>query len=447
MFNFKIQATVLYNYNTFDIINGSSRQYKIRNVRNDFLQIFQEHLNMYPTAASISYLWSFGSLAGFFLVVQIITGIILVMHYKATPALAFDSVVSLMNNVPYGWLIRYAHSNGASLFFIVVYLHIARGLYYGSYQPMRRLLWLSGMVIFLILMGTAFIGYVLPWGQMSLWGATVITNLISAVPYIGERLVYWIWGNFSIGGVTLNRLFSLHYFLPFVIAFLVIIHLSLLHRTGSSTTIGGTMKDYFRISFYPYFYLKDFYGLWIILLFYVYLIFFDPDLFGHPDNYIIANAMVTPAHIVPEWYFLPFYAILRSIPNKFGGVLAMVGAIVMIMVYAYMSWFQTVSKQNHYLVRSLQYLPISKLFYWVIIINFLILGYIGGQPIEDPYLIVGQIATCNFFIYWFIAPTISMFEYVILVNTLIFQKNFKRSYQEFEFFFVVLQKVKFLLKK
>lgn len=399
------------NIHTYLGSHESLQQYN-RRVKVQFLGLLYEHLVFYPTTNTLTYFWSFGSLAGVFLVIQLITGIILVMHYKPSTMDAFNSVLHLMVDVPSGWLIRYLHANGASMFFIIIYIHMARGLYYGSHLAPRHLIWIVGVIIFLLLMGTAFIGYVLPWGQISFWGATVITNLISAIPFIGERIVYWIWGNFSIGDATLNRFFSLHYLLPFVVAFFVLLHLFLLHMVGSSNPLGLNSKyDYLKLPFYPFFYIKDIFGAFVLLMVYFYLVFFDPNLLGHADNYIVANAMVTPVHIVPEWYFLPFYAILRSIPNKFGGVIAMVGAIIMILAYATAfsyKWYHATSTSFY---RSLYFLNFSSILFWVFICNFLLLGFIGGRPVEMPYLWMGQLSTLFFFLYWIIAPMVAFFEF------------------------------------
>ena len=281
---------------------------------NNFLLSFiHNHIVTYPTPINLNYAWSFGSVAGICLVIQIITGIFLAMHYVPHISLAFDSVEHIMRDVNYGWLIRYCHANGASVFFIVVYLHIFRGLYYGSYMHPRGWLWASGVLIFILMMATAFMGYVLPWGQMSFWGATVITNLFSAVPVYGPLIVEWLWGGFSVDQATLNRFYSLHYLLPFIIAAVTVLHLCLLHKYGSNNPL-GINTDITSVPFYPYFYVKDFFSFWVFLFGYLTLVFFVPNMLGHPDNYIPANPMVTPAHIVPEWYFLPFYAILRSIP-------------------------------------------------------------------------------------------------------------------------------------
>ena len=305
--------------------------------KNSILAVGNNHIVDYPTPINISYFWGFGSLSGLMLVVQILTGVFLAIHYTPHVEIAFNSVEHIIRDVNNGWLLRYLHANGASFFFIVVYAHMFRGLYYGSYVHPREALWCSGVIILILIIATGFIGYVLPWGQISFWGATVITNLISAVPFVGESIVQWLWGGFSVDNPTLNRFFSLHYILPFVIAALALSHLVLLHENGSNNPLGVESKTEV-ISFYPYFYVKDLFGLILLFIIYFYFVFFSPNTLGHPDNYIPANPIVTPAHIVPEWYFLPFYAILRSIPHKLGGVIAIFGALVGLMAFAFFEY-------------------------------------------------------------------------------------------------------------
>jgi ubiquinol-cytochrome c reductase cytochrome b subunit len=356
---------------------------------------------------SITYFWSFGSLAGLCLVLQILTGIFLAMHYTPHVELAFNSVEHIMRDVNNGWLIRYMHSNGASIFFIVVYSHIFRGLYYGSYTNPRQLLWCSGVILFILMMATGFLGYVLPWGQMSFWGATVITNLFSVIPFIGTSVVEWLWGGFSVDNATLNRFFSLHFLLPFLIAGFAIIHLALLHKEGSSTPIGIDAKTN-KISFYPYFYVKDLLSLIFLGIIFSAIVFFNPNSLGHPDNYIEANPMVTPPHIVPEWYFLPFYAILRSIPNKFGGAAGMAGALVILLVLPFI---------RNSRIQSTTFKPGFKIIYWFFVSNFLILGWIGQKAVEDPYILVGQLATLTYFIFFLLLlPIYTNFENLIIEN-------------------------------
>jgi ubiquinol-cytochrome c reductase cytochrome b subunit len=377
----------------------------IRWNKNSLLSFVDSHIINYPTPINLNYMWSFGSVAGLCLVIQILTGIFLAMHYSSHVDYAFSSVEHIMRDVNNGWLIRYLHANGASMFFIVVYSHIFRGLYYGSYINPRGPLWNSGVIIFLLMMGTGFMGYVLPWGQMSFWGATVITNLASAVPFVGGAIVEWLWGGFSVDNATLNRFFSLHYLFPFLITGLVIVHLSLLHSAGSNNPL-GINKNVDSISFYPYFYVKDLFSFLILVAFFSFFVFFFPNTLGHADNYIPANPLVTPAHIVPEWYFLPFYAILRAIPDKLGGVVAMVGAICVLLLLPIINTSE---------IRSSKFRPIYSIAYWFFVADFLILGWIGQQPVETPFLEVGQIATAFYFIFFFVLfPLIGIIEKILM---------------------------------
>lgn len=357
----------------------------------------------YPTPKNLSYWWTFGSLAGVMLVVQIVTGIVLAMHYTPHVDMAFTSVEHIMRDVNYGWLLRYMHANGASMFFIVVYLHIFRGLYYGSYKAPRELLWWLGLVIFLLMMATAFMGYVLPWGQMSFWGATVITNLFSAIPIVGDSIVTWLWGGFAVDNPTLNRFFSLHYLLPFVIVGIVILHIWALHTNGSNNPTGLDLKDkQDSIPFHPYYTVKDLYGLAIFLIFFSAFLFYAPNYLGHPDNYIPANPLVTPAHIVPEWYFLPFYAILRAVPDKLGGVMLMFGAIAVLFALPWLDKSR---------IRSARFRPIYKQLFWVFVADCILLTYIGGKPAEGAYIIWGRIATIYYFVHILILlPLVGLFE-------------------------------------
>jgi quinol-cytochrome oxidoreductase complex cytochrome b subunit len=343
----------------------------------------------YPAPKNLSYFWNFGSLAGIVLVIMILSGLFLAMNYTAHVDYAFNSVERIMRDVNYGWLIRYIHMNGASMFFIVVYIHIFRGLYYGSYKPPREVLWWMGLVILLLMMATAFMGYVLPWGQMSFWGATVITNLFSAFPIVGDYIVTLLWGGFSVDNPTLNRFFALHFLLPFVIVGVVILHIWALHEAKSNNPLGIDMKGpNDAIPFHPYYTVKDLFGLGVFLMFFAYFVFWAPNYMGHPDNYIPADPLVTPAHIVPEWYFLPFYAILRAVPDKLGGVLLRFAAIL---VLAALPWLDT-SK-----VRSAVFRPVYKWFFWLFFADCLLLGYIGGKPAEEPYVLIGQFATAYYF--------------------------------------------------
>lgn len=365
------------------------------------ISFFKKELKDYPTPKNLNYLWNFGSLAGITLVIMIVSGLFLAMNYNPSIAHAFDSVERIMREVNGGWLIRYIHMNGASMFFIVVYIHIFRGLYYGSYKNPRELLWILGVVILLLMMATAFMGYVLPWGQMSYWGATVITNLFSAFPF-GEAIVEWLWGGFSVGNPTLNRFFVLHYLLPFLIIGVVMLHLVCLHRFGSNNPTGIEIPKKDKIPFHPYYTFKDLYGLSVYLIIYAFFIFFAPNFFGEPDNYIPANPLVTPPHIVPEWYFLPFYAILRSIPSKLGGVLAMFAAVV---VLGLVPWL------DKHVVKSGRYRPIFKKLFWVFVLNCLVLGWVGANPPEGSFIIMGRLATLYYFAHFLIIyPLLSVYE-------------------------------------
>jgi quinol-cytochrome oxidoreductase complex cytochrome b subunit len=359
-----------------------------------------DHLVAYPAPRNLNYFWNFGSLAGIVLVLQILTGVILAMHYTPNADLAFDSVEHIMRDVNYGWLLRYAHANGASMFFIVVYVHIFRGLYYGSYKTPRELLWMLGVVILILMMATAFMGYVLPWGQMSFWGATVITNLFSAFPIIGDPLVTWLWGGFSVANPTLNRFFSLHYLFPFLIVGVVLLHLVALHTFGSNNPVGIDLTKKDKISFHPYYTAKDLFGLSVLLLIFAIILFWAPNLLGHSDNYIPANPLSTPPHIVPEWYFLPFYAILRSItfdiwfiPAKLAGVLLMFGSLAVLFV---LPWLDTSR------VRSATFRPIYKVLFWVLLLDCFVLGYVGSQPPEGLLPTVGLIATIYYFAHFLV---------------------------------------------
>ena len=364
----------------------------IRWNKNYLLAFLDSHLIHYPAPINLTYAWSFGSTAGVCLVIQILTGIFLAMHYTPHIDLAFISVEHIMRDVKNGWLIRYMHANGASMFFIVVYSHIFRGLYFGSYMHPRQLLWCSGVLIFILMMGTAFMGYVLPWGQMSFWGATVITNLATAIPVVGQPIVEWLWGGFTVSNATLNRFFSLHFTFPFLIAGLSLVHLALLHKDGSNNPLGvDTSID--KIPFYPYFLAKDVFAFFIFASVFGIFVLYFPNAMGHPDNYIPADPMLTPAHIVPEWYFLPFYAILRSIPDKLGGVAAMGGALVILFFIPFTNTSE---------IRSTTFRPLFKIFYWLLVADFLILGWIGQKPVTTTYVVAGQIATVYYFLFFIV---------------------------------------------
>lgn len=391
---------------------------------NVLVKTFVNFLIFYPSPINLNYFWNFGSLAGLCLVIQIVTGIFLAMHYVPNADLAFLSVEHIMRDVNNGWLLRYVHANGASFFFLVVYIHMFRGLFYGSYLYPRHFLWCSGVIILLLMILTAFLGYVLPWGQMSFWAATVITNLASAIPYVGNKIVFWLWGGYAVDNATLNRFFSLHYLLPFVIAALVILHLVFLHEHGSNNPIGVVSRlDY--VSFNPFFTIKDFFGVFIFLIGFFFFVFFYPNVLGHTDNYIPANPLVTPTHIVPEWYFLPFYAILRSIPDKLMGVVSLLASIVILLFIPFFF-------QNNKLNRSYIHTAFHKVFFWFFFFNCLILGWIGGKSIETPYYEIGQIATIFYFFYFYILFLLDFFTvpefkfYHLLTNNKIFvSENFK----------------------
>jgi quinol-cytochrome oxidoreductase complex cytochrome b subunit len=374
--------------------------------KNYLVGLIDSHIIHYPSPITLTYAWSFGSLAGICLVIQMLSGIFLAMHYTPHIDLAFNSVEYIMRDINNGWLIRYIHANGASMFFILVYAHICRGLYYGSYMKPRELLWCSGVLLFFLMMGTAFTGYVLPWGQMSFWGATVITSMVTAIPIAGQPIVQWLWGGYTVGNPTLNRFFSIHFFLPFLIAGISIIHLALLHKEGSNNPIGSdTGID--DLPFYPYFAAKDIFAFFCFMLFFATFVFYFPNVLNHPDNYIPADPLHTPAHVVPEWYFLPYYAILRSIPHKAGGILAMVGAILVLFLIPFID--------SSY-VRNTTYRPIFKICFWLFIADFIILMWIGQKPVRDTYIFVGQIATFYYFAFFLILiPVVGKIE-SILVN-------------------------------
>ena len=357
----------------------------------------------YPTPRNLNYWWTFGGILTVVLMVQIITGIVLVMHYTPSAAEAFNSVEHIMRNVNYGWLLRYVHANGGSMFFLAVYIHIFRGLYYGSYKEPREVLWILGVILFLLMMATAFMGYVLPWGQMSFWAATVITNLFSAIPLVGDTIVTWLWGGYSVDEPTLKRFFSLHYLLPFVIFGVVLLHIWALHVVGQNNPAGIDVKtDKDTVAFTPYATAKDSFALVVFFILFAYLVFYVPNYLGHADNYIPANPLQTPPHIVPEWYFLPFYAILRAIPSKLGGVVAMFGSIA---VLVFVPWLDT-SK-----VRSARYRPLYKQFFWILLLVCIGLGYLGAKPAEGGYVIAARILTFYYFLHFLvILPLLGFIE-------------------------------------
>ncbi|MHB2167094.1 cytochrome b [Alsobacter sp. R-9] len=358
---------------------------------------------VFPNPRNLNYWWTFGGILAFMLVAQIVTGVVLAMHYTPHASMAFNSVEHIMRDVNYGWLIRYLHANGASMFFIAVYVHMFRGFYYGSYKAPREILWILGVIIFLLMMATAFMGYVLPWGQMSFWGATVITNLFSAFPVVGETIVTYLWGGYSVDNPTLNRFFSLHFLLPFMIAGVVILHIWALHVPGSNNPAGIEKKtDKDTLPFHPYFTVKDALALVVFIMMYMWFVMYIPNYLGHADNYIMADPAVTPAHIVPEWYFLPFYAILRAVPDKLGGVLLMFGSIA---VLVFLPWLDT-SK-----IKSAAYRPLYRQFFWVFVAVCIGLGWLGAKPADGGYVIAARILTAYYFAHFLIIlPLLGLFE-------------------------------------
>ncbi len=360
-------------------------------------------LNEYPTPRNLSYWWNFGSLAGIMLVTMIVTGVVLAMHYTPHVDYAFESVERIMRDVNYGWLWRYLHMNGASMFFIVTYIHLFRGLYYGSFKAPRELLWILGVVILILMMATAFMGYVLPWGQMSFWAATVITNLFTAIPLVGEDITTWLWGGFAVDNPTLTRFYALHYLLPFVIVGVVVLHLVALHRFWSNNPLGiDTKGPQDMLPFHPYYTAKDMFGLGVFLVVYALIVFFAPNLFGEPDNYIPANPLATPPHIVPEWYLLPYYAILRAVPDKLGGVIAMFASIAVLFV---LPWLDRSP------VRSGRFRPIFRIFFWILVVDCVVLGVVGANPPEGDWILIGRVATTWYFVHFIIVlPLLSRLE-------------------------------------
>ena len=359
---------------------------------------------VYPTPRNLNYFWTFGGILSIMLVTQILTGIVLVMHYTPHVDYAFSSVELIMRDVNWGWMLRYIHANGASMFFVAVYIHMLRGLYYGSYKAPREVLWILGVIIYLLMMATGFMGYVLPWGQMSFWGATVITNLFSAIPLVGEAITTWLWGGYSVDNPTLNRFFSLHYLLPFMIAGVVVLHVWALHVVGQNNPDGVEVKNVARdtLPFTPYATTKDGFAMVVFMIFFAWWVFYVPNYLGHADNYIEANPLSTPAHIVPEWYYLPFYAILRAVPSKLGGVVAMFSAII---VLCFLPWLDT-SK-----VRSAKYRPVYKVFFWLFVASAIGLGYLGAMPAEGGYVLASRLLSVYYFAFFLVVmPLLGLFE-------------------------------------
>nr|YP_009332332.1 cytochrome b [Eudocima phalonia]API67812.1 cytochrome b [Eudocima phalonia] len=372
-------------------------QFKILRKTNPIIKILNGSLIDLPSPSNISYWWNFGSLLATCLIIQILTGLFLTMYYTANIELAFYSVNYICRNVNYGWLIRTLHANGASFFFICIYLHIGRGIYYESFNLKQT--WMVGVVILFLLMATAFMGYVLPWGQMSFWGATVITNLLSAIPYLGTMLVNWIWGGFAVDNATLTRFYTFHFLLPFIILMMTMIHLLFLHQTGSNNPL-GLNSNYDKIPFHPFFTYKDLVGMILLLFILIMLTLTNPYLLGDPDNFIPANPLVTPVHIQPEWYFLFAYAILRSIPNKLGGVIALIMSILILIILPF---------TNNKKIQGIQFYPINQILFWSYVVMVILLTWIGARPVEDPYIITGQLLTFFYFSYFIINPLINKY--------------------------------------
>nr|YP_010437859.1 cytochrome b [Ischyja marapok]UTB53991.1 cytochrome b [Ischyja marapok] len=374
------------------MMSNNNNNFLILRKYNPIFKIINGSLIDLPSPSNISYWWNFGSLLALCLMIQILTGLFLTMYYTANIEMAFYSVNYICRNVNYGWLIRTLHANGASFFFICIYLHIGRGIYYESFNLKHT--WMIGVVILFLLMATAFMGYVLPWGQMSFWGATVITNLLSAIPYLGSMLVNWIWGGFSVDNATLTRFYTFHFLLPFIILMMTMIHLLFLHQTGSNNPL-GLNSNYDKIPFHPFFSYKDILGMIILLFFLIMLTLINPYLLGDPDNFIPANPLVTPEHIQPEWYFLFAYAILRSIPNKLGGVIALVMSILILIILPF-----TFNKK----IQGIQFYPINQMLFWILVTMIILLTWIGARPVEDPYIITGQLLTIFYFSYFIVNP-------------------------------------------
>nr|ACY09459.1 cytochrome b [Macrocentrus camphoraphilus] len=374
--------------------------------KNLILNLINNMLINFPSPINISIWWNFGSMLGLFMIIQLFSGIFLTMHYCSNVEYSFFSIIHIMHDVNYGWLIRFIHMNGASMFFICVYIHIGRGIYYSSYKLIK--VWLIGVMILLLMMMTAFMGYVLPWGQMSFWGATVITNLISAIPYLGNMMVQWIWGGFSVDNATLNRFYSFHFILPFILLMFIFIHLMFLHDKGSNNPL-GIKSNFYMIKFHNYFSFKDLYGFMILIYLFIYLIIEYPNFLGDPDNFIMANSMITPIHIQPEWYFLFAYTILRSIPNKLGGVIGLLMSILILLLLPALN--------KNLMFQSLMFYFLNQYLYWIFLLIFLFLTLLGGKPVEYPYIFISQIFMIMYFMYF-------IFDFMLKMVLDNFYKNF-----------------------
>lgn len=386
--------------------------YKISNVLflNFVYSKFYSYLVKYPSPMNLNYMWNFGSIAGLFLIIQIVTGLFLTMFYTPHIDYAFNSVEHIMRDISYGWLIRYLHSNGASFFFLIVYAHILKGLYYGSYTQSRILVWFTGIIIYILMMGAAFLGYVLPWGQMSFWAATVITNFVTVIPLVGKHIVYWVWGGFAINNATLNRFFSLHYLLPFVIAVLSAYHLYILHKPTASNPLGVKTEKIDKIPFYPYFIVKDLFGYVLVFIPFCTFVFFYPEILSHSDNYIKANPLVTPPHIVPEWYFLPLYGILRSILDKTYGIIIMFISLFCLFFLPFL---------EKSFIKSKMFKPFNRIFFWFFTFNFVFLGFLGSQTPDYPFIELGLIcAHLHLLYFFFFIPMSVLFERGFLLKAI-----------------------------
>ena len=396
--------------------NFFSNQVKLNSAIFSFLRFFGFR---YPTPSNLNYFWNFGSLGLFFLIIQIFSGILLATHYTCSTDMAFSSLQHIMRDVEYGFFFRSMHANGASFFFFVIYFHMLKAIYYGSFLYPRQNLWQIGVLIYILMVATAFMGYVLPWGQMSFWGVTVITNLATALPLIDESFLIWFWGGYGIGDATIHRFFSLHYFLPFVLLFLVVLHFLSLHNWGSNNPLGINSKlDFFF--FFPYFLIKDFFGLSFILFFYFMVVFFAPNYLGHPDNFVLANPLITPIHIVPEWYFLWFYAILRAVPSKTQGVLLVACSLIFLFFISFIGVFSK--------VRSATFKPFFQIFFFIFLYFVLMLFWIGSKPVEEPYVYLGQLSVFFYFNFFFILFFFSFFDQFFL------KLELKKMFKNFNFF-------------